>query len=38
MPSTVRRIWVYFVTVRTNEDTLLNRYAEALKMLGPPGK
>lgn len=35
MPSTVRRMWVYFATVATNEDTLLNRYDAALKLLGP---
>jgi hypothetical protein len=34
MPSTVRKMWVYFVTVRTNEDTLLNRYSAALSLLG----
>jgi hypothetical protein len=38
LASTVRRMWVYFVTVRTNEDTLLNRYDQALKLLGPPKK
>jgi hypothetical protein len=35
MPSTIRRMLVYVATMRTNEDTLLNRYADALKMLGP---
>jgi hypothetical protein len=35
MSSTIRRMLVYVATVRTNEDTLLNRYAAALKLLGP---
>jgi hypothetical protein len=35
MSSTIRRMLVYVSTVRTNEDTLLNRYAAALKLLGP---
>jgi len=33
MPSTIRRMLVYVATMRTNEDTLLNRYADALKLL-----
>jgi hypothetical protein len=36
MPSTVRRMWVYVATMRTNEDTLVNRYREVLKLLGAP--
>ena len=35
MHSTIRRMYVYVVTMRTNEDTLLNRYTAALKLLGP---
>lgn len=35
MPSTIRRMHVYVVTIRTNEDTLLNRYTEALRLLSP---
>lgn len=39
MAGTVRRMWVYFYSIRVNEDTLLNRSAEALKLLGgSPGK
>ena len=34
MHSTVRRMYVYVATMRTNEDTLLNRYNKALKLLG----
>ena len=33
MSNTVRRMWVYFATIRTNEDSLVNRYAEALRLL-----
>ncbi|MEP6491516.1 MAG: hypothetical protein ABJF01_02480 [bacterium] len=36
MASTVRRMYVYFATVATNEDTLVNRYTQALKLLDPP--
>jgi type II secretory pathway pseudopilin PulG len=36
MHSTIRRMYVYVATMRTNEDTLLNRYTAALKLLGPP--
>jgi hypothetical protein len=36
MPATVRRMWVYFFTSRVLEDTLLNRYAGALKLIGAP--
>jgi len=32
MANTVRRMWVYFATIRTNEDSLMNRYAEALRL------
>ena len=35
MHSTIRRMYVYVATMRTNEDTLLNRYTAALKLLGP---
>jgi hypothetical protein len=35
MTSTIRRMFVYVATMRTNEDTLLNRYAEALRLIGP---
>jgi hypothetical protein len=35
MHSTVRRIYVYVATMRTLEDTLLNRYALSLKLLTP---
>lgn len=35
MPSTIRRMLVYVATMRTNEDTLLNRYDAALKLTGP---
>jgi len=38
MPSTVRKMWVYFATVRTYEDTLLNRYNTALTLLGRKGR
>jgi hypothetical protein len=39
MAGTVRRMWVYFYSIRVNEDSLLNRSAEALKLLGgSPGK
>jgi len=38
MPSTVRRMYVYFATVTTNEDTMLNRYTQALKLFGPQKK
>jgi hypothetical protein len=34
MQATIRRMLVYVATMRTNEDTLLNRYADALKLLG----
>ena len=34
MSSTVRRMWVYVGTMRTNEDTLVNRYREVLRLLG----
>lgn len=34
MPATVRRMWVYFFTSRVNEDSLVARYREALKLLG----
>jgi hypothetical protein len=38
MHANIRRMYVYVATMRTNEDTLLNRYAAALKLLGPqPG-
>ena len=38
MHTNVRRMYVYVATMRTNEDTLLNRYTAALKLLGPqPG-
>jgi hypothetical protein len=33
MASTTRKLWVYFVTVRTNDDTLLARYQSALALL-----
>lgn len=36
MPVTVRRMWVYFFSSRVQEDTLLNRYREALALLGQP--
>jgi hypothetical protein len=36
MHSTIRRMYVYVATMRTNEDTLLNRYAVALGLFGPP--
>jgi len=32
MANTVRRMWVYFATIRTNEDSLVNRYTEALRL------
>lgn len=35
MASTVRRMYVYVSTMRTNEDTLLNRFEGVLKLLGP---
>jgi hypothetical protein len=35
MHSTIRRMYVYVATMRTNEDTLLNRYATALGLFGP---
>ncbi len=35
MHSNIRRMYVYVATMRTNEDTLLNRYGAALKLLGP---
>jgi hypothetical protein len=38
MPVTVRRMWVYFATVTTEEDTILNRYEKALTLLGPTKK
>ena len=34
MAGTVRRMWVYFYSIRVNEDTLLNRSTDALKLLG----
>jgi type II secretory pathway pseudopilin PulG len=34
MSSTVRRMWVFVSSVRTNEDTLLDRYEAALRLLG----
>jgi hypothetical protein len=38
MHANIRRMYVYVATMRTNEDTLLNRYTAALKLLGPqPG-
>jgi hypothetical protein len=36
MAGTVRRMWVYFFSTRVQEDTLVNRYREALKLLGQP--
>jgi len=34
MAGTTRKLWVYFVTVRTNDDTLIARYQSALALLG----
>ena len=36
MPATTRRLWVYFFSSRVMEDSLLNRYGEALKLIGVP--
>lgn len=36
MSSTVRRMLVYVITMRTYEDTLLSRYTAALKLVGQP--
>ena len=38
MPSTVRRVWVFVQTMAVNEDTLLNRYDDALRLIGKPQK
>jgi hypothetical protein len=35
MPATTRKLWVYFTTVRTNDDTLLARYQALLNLLDP---
>ena len=34
MPSTVRRVWVFVQTMGVNEDTLLTRYDDALRLIG----
>jgi type II secretory pathway pseudopilin PulG len=38
MPNTVRRMWVFVQTMGTLEDTLTNRYTEALRVLQPPSR
>jgi len=34
MPSTIRRMYVFIETMRIQEDTLANRYTQALQVLG----
>ena len=36
MPNTVRRMWVFVQTMATLEDTLLNRYQDAERLIGAP--
>lgn len=38
MPNNVRRVWVFVQTMATLEDTLTNRYNDALRVLQPPNR
>ena len=38
MPNTIRRMWVFVQTMATLEDTLLNRYKDAERLIGRPSR